>query len=230
MPDDLHCVPISIVAATLDHERTLPLFLDGLEREGPCEVVVVDGGSLDWTREIAAARGIRVLSVPHGVGERQRAGARAARHPVVLFANPDDPLAPGTLARVRDAWAHGFDAGAFDAGPAPRSAHEWLGDRIHDLYVWMWGGTPPRSAWFVTRPALAAIGGLESRRALLDDLGVLTELDLFDELNLASRLETAGYRYSRLGPVAGWRRAPESRRSEAQWGSSPATPRVTAST
>jgi rSAM/selenodomain-associated transferase 2 len=53
------------------------------------EVILVDGGSNDRTREIASQLGCKVLQTPPGRGVQMRAGAEAATGDVILFVHAD---------------------------------------------------------------------------------------------------------------------------------------------
>jgi len=57
---------ISIIIPTLNEERSLPGLLDAIHQQGAeHEVIVVDGGSRDRTREVARAHKVQALvSVP----------------------------------------------------------------------------------------------------------------------------------------------------------------------
>ena len=97
--------PLSAVIITCDEERRLPRALASVAF---CdEVVVLDGGSTDRTRELAAAAGARVESSapwPGFVEQRNRAVA-AARHD---WAGPSatDRHAPGNLQSARGERLH----------------------------------------------------------------------------------------------------------------------------
>ena len=69
----------------------MPAAVDGLVRE----VIVVDGGSSDRTREIADQAGAELIAAPPNRGAQMRAGANAARHPWLLFLNADTVLDAG---------------------------------------------------------------------------------------------------------------------------------------
>jgi rSAM/selenodomain-associated transferase 2 len=126
---------VSVVIPALNSETTLPATLtalvpaalEGLVRE----VIVVDGGSTDRTREIADHAGAEVLTAPPNRGAQLRAGANAARHSWLLFLNADTVLDAGWereaahfMERV-DRGASRHSAAAFrfaldDDGLAPR--------------------------------------------------------------------------------------------------------------
>lgn len=94
---------LSVVIPAYDEERALPATLGHLLAEpGDYEVIVVDGGSRDRTRAIAAALdGVRVMSAPKGRASQMNAGARAARGSWLLFLHADTLLPPGWLAAIR---------------------------------------------------------------------------------------------------------------------------------
>lgn len=92
--------PISAVVITLDEEERLPA---ALESVAFCdEVLVVDAGSRDRTREVAEARGARVLvNAPWpGWVEQRRLAVAAARHDWVLALDADERVTPALRAEL----------------------------------------------------------------------------------------------------------------------------------
>jgi rSAM/selenodomain-associated transferase 2 len=84
---------LSVVIPALDAAATLKPCLDAL---GPVpDLLVVDGGSRDATREIARASGARVIDSPRGRGLQLAAGAEAASQPWLLFLHADTRLSHG---------------------------------------------------------------------------------------------------------------------------------------
>ncbi len=81
---------------------TLPACLDGLAAVSD-EVVAVDSGSRDGSREIVEARGIRTADLPwQGYGAaRARAVDLLGRHDYVFFLDSDERLADGSLEAFR---------------------------------------------------------------------------------------------------------------------------------
>lgn len=59
------------------------------------EIIVVDGGSADGTREAAAEAGATVVPSPRGRGAQLHRGAEAAQGEWLLFLHADTVLAPG---------------------------------------------------------------------------------------------------------------------------------------
>jgi len=88
---------LSVVIPTLNAAAHLPATLAALG-EAPAEVLVVDAGSTDGTRQAAAAYGARVLDAPRGRGAQLATGIAAATQPWLLLLHADTWLAPGWAA------------------------------------------------------------------------------------------------------------------------------------
>jgi glycosyltransferase involved in cell wall biosynthesis len=100
--------PLSAVLITHDEERNLPRALDSVRF---CDdVVVLDGGSTDRTRDLAAAAGARVeTSVPWpGFVEQRNRAVAAARHDWVLAIDADERVTDGLRAEIQAEAARGF--------------------------------------------------------------------------------------------------------------------------
>jgi rSAM/selenodomain-associated transferase 2 len=91
---------MSVVVPTLNASSFLPLTLAAIG--GAPEIVVVDGGSTDATREMAEASGARVIIASPGRGGQIAAGIEAATHPWLLVLHADTRLSPGWQAAVHD--------------------------------------------------------------------------------------------------------------------------------
>lgn len=98
-------MPVTVVIPTLNEEQRVAAAIRSAFDAGAAEVIVVDGGSSDATRQIASDAGARVLP-----GERMRAkqlnlGARAATHDTIIFLHADTTLPRGAAEAVVNARA-----------------------------------------------------------------------------------------------------------------------------
>lgn len=93
---------ISVVIPAYNEEKALPTTLARVFAQyGEYEVIVVDGGSADRTREIAAAETrVRTITAPKGRASQMNAGARQARGEWLLFLHADTLLPDGALATI----------------------------------------------------------------------------------------------------------------------------------
>lgn len=90
---------VSVVIPTYNEEKALPATLAALFRQrGDYEVLLVDGGSGDRTRDVAAAESrLRFISAPKGRAVQMNAAARLARGEWLLFLHADTLLPEGAL-------------------------------------------------------------------------------------------------------------------------------------
>ena len=83
---------ISVIVPVLNEEATIAATLGALAALAPYEVIVVDGGSVDRTRDIAARSGAQVLSAERGRARQMNRGAARASGEVLLFLHADTRL------------------------------------------------------------------------------------------------------------------------------------------
>ncbi|HEX2227951.1 MAG TPA: TIGR04283 family arsenosugar biosynthesis glycosyltransferase [Candidatus Binatia bacterium] len=108
-------ISISVIIPTLNEELTIAAALQSVLRLEPDEIFIVDGGSLDRTREVADSMGVRVLSSERGRARQMNAGAQLARGEVLLFLHADTRLPDSALADIRAAMQnHHIAGGRFD--------------------------------------------------------------------------------------------------------------------
>jgi rSAM/selenodomain-associated transferase 2 len=96
---------LSIVVPALNEARGIADALRALAslRGRGHEVIVVDGGSADGTREIAAPLADAALVAPRGRASQMNAGARAARGDALVFLHADTRLPPGGAEAILEA-------------------------------------------------------------------------------------------------------------------------------
>ncbi|MFA5900358.1 MAG: glycosyltransferase [Hyphomicrobium sp.] len=176
---------ISVVIPAMNAEEELPATLTALvpaALEGIVrEVIVVDGGSTDRTREIVDHAGAELIIAPPNRGAQLRAGAAAARHPWLLFLNADTVLDIG-WEREADAFMQRVDRGA------SRSAAAAFRFAVDDE------GFAPRTLEAIVRMRCALFGlpygdqGLLIPRRRYDELGGHRPLPMMEDIDLARRL------------------------------------------
>lgn len=170
---------VSIIIPALNEAEVLPSTLEALTRQpDPYDCLVVDGGSSDGTRAQARAAGVSVLEAPRGRGSQMNAGAREARGDLLLFLHADTTLPPDGLSAIRATLsASDTDAGIFRLQfdrPSP----------LLRFYAWCTNWNWVRLCFgdrglFTTRTAFEAVGGYP-------------EWPLFEDLELAARLDDHG--------------------------------------
>lgn len=107
---DASSPPISAYIRTLNEERMIGAVVSTALRAAR-EVIVIDSGSTDRTRAIAAAAGARVIEQPWlGNGAQKRVGEAAAAHDWLLDLDADEILSEPLIASIRALFAAGEPA------------------------------------------------------------------------------------------------------------------------
>jgi rSAM/selenodomain-associated transferase 2 len=105
------CPSVTIIIPVLNEEKILTeeqQYYSGLQAKA--EVIFVDGGSSDATREVARRYG-RVVSSPPCRGIQKNRGAKEARTDCLLFLHVDTFISDGVLSGVPRALRHGAVGG-----------------------------------------------------------------------------------------------------------------------
>ena len=195
---------VSVVVPVLDEAEVVGRTLAGLQalRASGGEVIVVDGGSRDATRAIAATLADRVIDAPRGRALQMNAGARAARGAILVFLHADTVPPAGALeglaARLE---ASGRSWGRFDvsidaAGPLLAAVALLMNARSR------WTGIATGDqAIFARRDAFERAGGFP-------EIPVMEDIALSKILRRASpplclrdRVATSGRRWRRSGTL-----------------------------
>jgi cellulose synthase/poly-beta-1,6-N-acetylglucosamine synthase-like glycosyltransferase len=108
---------ISIIIPAFNAEKQMARCLDGLRAQqngrNECEIIVVDDGSTDATREIAQEHGARVLQQTNrGAAAARNLGAQNARGDIVLFLDGDCEPDPNWVASMLAPFAEPIVVGA----------------------------------------------------------------------------------------------------------------------
>lgn len=160
---------ISVVIPAFNEERALPETLEQLlSQPGDYEVIVVDGGSTDGTRRIAAShRNVQIVQAPKGRASQMNAGAAGARGEWLLFLHADTLLPERGLARIAELPAE-VTAGGFRHRFSGRGFGLWfisLLDNIRCTWSRIIFGD---QAMFIRRSLFARLGGFPDVERLED--------------------------------------------------------------
>jgi rSAM/selenodomain-associated transferase 2 len=172
---------ISVIIPTLNEASNLPALLAALagdRAEG--EIIIVDGGSTDDTRDIARRQGVRVIETAPGRGGQLRVGAAAARYDVLWFLHADCRVASGARAAI------GRELAAAPNAPGGNFRLRFDGD--DDFSRWLDG--------FYARIRAKGVyygdSGVFVRRSAYEALDGIRPLALMEDYDFNRRLERLG--------------------------------------
>ena len=182
---------------------TLDALVDGAVGGFVTEVIVVDGGSIDETREIAEAFGAKVLSAPKGRGAQLRAGAEAARADWLLFLHADTLLERAWSAQAaRFAERGGAQIGVFRLGLDAKGLAPRLVAAGANLRTRLLKSPYGDQGLLISRSDYDAIGGYEPI-PLFEDVDILKRIRRqFGRKSvtlLPARAMTSAEKYERQG-------------------------------
>lgn len=193
---------VSVIIPALNEAAQLPAALAAALSGDPLEIIVVDGGSVDGTPEIARAHGAVVLASPPGRAAQMNRGAAIATGERLVFLHADTLLPADYAAHVRQTLAQsGVAAGAFGFA----IAGEFPGRR------WIERGTNSRArrrqlpygdqALFLRRDTFRALEGFRDM-PILEDYEFVQRLRLRGRIAIAPAIAvTSGRRWRELGAV-----------------------------
>lgn len=176
---------ISVVIPALNAERHLPATLTALVPAAVTgvvrEVIVVDGGSHDRTRQIADLSGADVIATEQGRGSQLAQGAAHARFPWLLFLHADTVLEENWEREAVD-FIH-----RVDVGDHPRAAAAFR-FKLDDK------GLAPRALESIVRARCMMLKlpygdqGLLVSRRLFDEVGGYKALPVMEDVDIVRRL------------------------------------------
>jgi rSAM/selenodomain-associated transferase 2 len=187
---------------TLDEAANLEGLLPDLrDRCREAEVIVVDGGSADATRDVAARfPHVALVTSPRGRARQMNAGAQRARGDALLFLHADTRLPDGALAAITavldDARVVG---GRFDVSfDSPRPVFRMIAFFMNVRSRWS-GISTGDQAMFVRRGVFETMGGYPDI-VLMEDIEFCRRLKRRGKLAaLRTRVTTSARKWEREG-------------------------------
>ncbi|MFN2513851.1 MAG: TIGR04283 family arsenosugar biosynthesis glycosyltransferase [Pyrinomonadaceae bacterium] len=188
---------VSIIIPALNEAHSIGATLKAVVRLSPgTEVVVVDGGSVDQTCEIAKACGAHVIASERGRGVQMHRGAAVAKGDVFWFLHADTIVPTESFDLIAEALrdervvAGNFNI-HFDAPGAAARFMTWLYPQLRRL-----GLCYGDSAIFVRREAYERSGGFNPL-PIFEDLELLRRLKRMGRfVHLSSTVITSGRRFA----------------------------------
>lgn len=162
---------ISVVIPVLNEADRIRSLLSALRGLGDCEVIVVDGGSRDGTRDAALPLADRVIEAPAGRARQMNVGAGAASGGLLWFLHADTRPPAGALDAMRGAVCTGREWGRFDLRLDGRHPAFRVIERFINWRSALSGIATGDQGIFVTREAFDAVGGYPDI-ALMEDVAL----------------------------------------------------------
>lgn len=194
---------IAVVIPALDEADSIGPAIRSALAPG-VDVLVVDGGSRDRTREAAREAGARVIDSRPGRARQLQAGVEASTSEAVVLLHADTLLPAGWCDSVRAALAEPAVVGgafsfAFAAPPEPSSPRTRARLRFVEwgvrLRLRFWQLPYGDQALFARRASLAEVGGVP-QVAMMEDLDLVAALRSRGELRiLPEAVATSPRRY-----------------------------------
>lgn len=191
---------VSVIIPVLNEEAVIFATLRAVLALKPHEVIVVDGGSVDRTREIASGFDVRVLAAKRGRAKQMNSGAAQATGDVLVFLHADTRLPSRAFADIAKAFADpACVGGRFDLD---LEGNHWMlkivGAMINRRSRMTKVGTGDQ-AIFVRREVFREMGGYPDM-PLMEDIAFCRALKRAGDVAcLRSRVVTSARRWEKDG-------------------------------
>ncbi len=195
---------LSIIIPVLNEAEVLPDLLGHLASLRDSEVIVVDGGSEDDSRQAASRAGAQVIQSERGRARQMNAGAAVAQGDILLFLHADTALPPSAKQAIETAIRRGGGThenawGHFDVYIA---GHSFMLRVVASLMNWrsrLSGIATGDQAMFMTHRAFESAGGFPDQ-PLMEDVELSKRLRALSRpICLTDRVITSGRRWETNG-------------------------------
>jgi rSAM/selenodomain-associated transferase 2 len=192
---------LSTIVPVLNEAEGIVRHLQALQslRLRGCELIVVDGGSTDGTRDLCSGLVDRLIESPRGRGRQMNAGAAVATAPVLWFVHADTLLPADADRAVLQAITGGAGWGRFDVRVAGSPRMFAVIARMMNLRSRLTGIATGDQAIFVERSLFDRVGGFPDQ-PLMEDIEISRRLRAVARpACLRQRVLTSGRRWERHG-------------------------------
>lgn len=171
---------LSVIIPALNEEANIERCIDSVKKLNPAEILVVDGGSSDRTKEIALSKGVMVIQSEKGRGTQMNRGASYAKGDILLFLHADSVFEDHITKELLD--LKDYVAGFFRLRFDDRSLSVRLVEIFANLRSRLLHLPYGDQALFIKRETFQRIGGFR-------DYPFLEDLDLVLRLRRIGRLK-----------------------------------------
>ncbi|MDH4215912.1 MAG: TIGR04283 family arsenosugar biosynthesis glycosyltransferase [Gallionella sp.] len=193
---------LSIIIPVFNEAACLPGLLEHLATlsGSDSEVIVVDGGSEDGSRQAALRANVQVICSERGRARQMNAGAAAAQGDVLLFLHADTLLPPAAVQAIEAAilqsgGTNKYGWGRFDVRISGRPFMLRVIARLMNWRSRISGIATGDQAMFMTRRAYESAGGFPDQ-PLMEDVELSKRLlALSKPVCLKERVITSGRRW-----------------------------------
>lgn len=171
---------ISVIVPVLNEEKSVGSTIAALTALAPYEIIVVDGGSSDRSREIGAQSGARVIASVRGRARQMNRGALEATGDVLLFLHADTRLPASAFRDIESALSDSrYLGGRFDV---ELDSERWLLKVV--------------GAMISSRSRMTKVGtgdqAIFVRREIFEELGGFPDIPLMEDVAFCRKLKQLG--------------------------------------
>ena len=169
---------ISIIVPVLNEEENIKTLHHHLKSQASAfknvEILIVDGGSTDESREAAQENGLSVISSPKGRAIQMNRGAAMARAEILYFLHVDTLPPKRFDKRIRESVRSGYEAGCFrmrfDSASWFLRFFSWFSRINHPMCR---GGD---QSLFITKELFYRLGGFDESYTIYEDTEFISRI------------------------------------------------------
>ncbi|WP_305983060.1 TIGR04283 family arsenosugar biosynthesis glycosyltransferase [Roseivirga thermotolerans] len=180
MQEKISVIIPALNEADLIYSQVKSLFHKG--NDSALEVIVVDGGSSDNTRELALKAGAQVIDSAPGRSVQMNAGAARATGDVFYFVHADLTVPDTFVEDIRKAVAGGFSYGCYQvAFDRPVKGLRFNSSLSKYQGIFFRGGD---QTLYITRELFKHIGGFDETIVIMEDYEILLRARKYGKIHI----------------------------------------------